>query len=267
MVSQPRPTLFFKVFLELGIQNLIPYLSFDYNSIKHLLTNKENVQYYDKRYPLFFLSGGRSAIDIALENNLLRSVQIMINYIVTYQNDFVYNNLFIHLFVELMNKGVEVTPLLESNIFNYSFDYDEWPSIHHNTEQMLVPYNQSQFHLMFKYPQLFRKLWLEDQDEEIQKMKGGEQGQGQKKTGEIKRKYKVIYHINILPSVKQDQGSLIDEIAISDELDIFKTDCIQDLLLFKWNAFARSVHIYGFYFHFGYVFMLAMYINNTYQQR
>lgn len=75
----------------------------------------------------------RSAIDIALENNLLRSVSTMINYIVEFQNDYVFNNLFIHLFVDLMNRGIKVMPLLESKIFNNSFDYDGWPGIHKNT--------------------------------------------------------------------------------------------------------------------------------------
>ena len=112
-------------------------------SIKHLLDNKENVKYYDQKFPLFYLTDGRSAIDIALENNLLRSVSTMINYIVKYQNDYVFNNLFTHLFVDLMNRGISVKPLLDSNIFNNPFDYDEWPSIHHNTEQMIVPYNDS----------------------------------------------------------------------------------------------------------------------------
>ena len=135
--------LFFKVFLELGIKNMIPYISFDMMSIKHLLDNKENVKFYDQKFPLFYLTDGRSAIDIALENNLLRSVSTMINYIVKYQNDYVFNNLFTHLFVDLMNRGISVRPLLDSNIFNNPFDYDEWPSIHHNTEQMIVPYNDS----------------------------------------------------------------------------------------------------------------------------
>lgn len=132
--AQPTPMLFFKVFLELGIQNMIPYISFDMMSIKHLLENKANVQYYNPKFPLFYLTDGRSAIDIALENNLLRSVTTMIKYIVEYQNDYVFNNLFIHLFVDLMNRGINVTPLLESKIFNNPFDYDEWPSIHQNTD-------------------------------------------------------------------------------------------------------------------------------------
>ena len=45
--QQPSPMLFFKVFLELGIQNMIPFISFDPMSIKHLLDNPENVKAYE----------------------------------------------------------------------------------------------------------------------------------------------------------------------------------------------------------------------------
>lgn len=82
--EQPSPMLFFKVSLELGIQNMIPFISFDQMSIKHLLDNKNNREYYDQKFPLFYSTNGRSAIDIALENNLLRSVTIMMNYVVEY---------------------------------------------------------------------------------------------------------------------------------------------------------------------------------------
>jgi hypothetical protein len=52
----------------------------------------------------------------------------MISYIVKYQNSFVYSHLFKFNLVELLLKEVEMTALLESDIFNYTFDFDEWPS-------------------------------------------------------------------------------------------------------------------------------------------
>ena len=121
---------------------MIPYISFDMRSIKELLDEK-NSSYFNSKFPLFYLTDGRSAIDYALENNLLRSVNIMISYIVKYQDNYVYNNLFVHNFVDMMNRGVSMSPLPNSSIFNHTFDYDEWPSIHSNTEQMLRPYNNS----------------------------------------------------------------------------------------------------------------------------
>lgn len=51
---------------------------------------------------------------------------------------------------------------------------------------------------------------------------------------------------------------------MSNELDIFRTDAVKDLIEFKWKEFAMAVHMSGFYFHFGYIFMLAIYINSTY---
>ena len=56
----------------------------------------------------------------------------------------------------------------------------------------------------------------------------------------------------------------MEGIALSNELDIFRSDCVQDLIEFKWNSFARAVHMSGFYFHFGYIFMQAIFINSTY---
>lgn len=52
----------------------------------------------------------------------------MISYIVKYQNSYVYSHLFKYNLIDLLNKGVEMTPILSSDIFNYTFDFDEWPA-------------------------------------------------------------------------------------------------------------------------------------------
>lgn len=52
--DQPNPTIFFKVFLELGIKSMISYLAFDSRTIKTLLDNKDNYKYFDKEYPVFY---------------------------------------------------------------------------------------------------------------------------------------------------------------------------------------------------------------------
>ena len=59
-------------------------------------------------------------------------------------------------------------------------------------------------------------------------------------------------------------GQLMEAIAVSNELDVFRSDCVQDLIEFKWNMYARAVHMSGFYFHFSYIFMQAIFINSTY---
>lgn len=55
----------------------------------------------------------------------------MIDFIVKYQNSYVYANLFKYNLVSLITTGVDVAGLFESKIMNTVFDYIEWPSTHH----------------------------------------------------------------------------------------------------------------------------------------
>jgi len=76
---------------------------------------------------------------------------MMIDYIITYQNSFVYAHLFEKNLVELMEKGVDMTKLFNSNVCNYDFDFDEWPTTSSDTTKILAPYNGSMFKLRDKY--------------------------------------------------------------------------------------------------------------------
>jgi hypothetical protein len=69
----------------------------------------------------------------------------MINYIVKYQNNYISSNLFTKTLPNLVEKGVSVVSLFNSNVFQYTFDYDEWPGNHSNDEECIRPYNHSIF--------------------------------------------------------------------------------------------------------------------------
>lgn len=126
---------------------MLPYIAFDSKSIRELLSPK-NEKYFDEEFPLFYKNErGRSAIDTALENNQIRSVNLMVDYIVRYQNSYVYAHLFQYNVVELLQKSVRMKDLFESTIFNHTFDFDEWDSTHKNTKKMLRPYNDCIFSL------------------------------------------------------------------------------------------------------------------------
>lgn len=156
--AQPDPKIFFKVFLELGVKSLVPYLAFDTRSMRSLL-GEHNKQHFGDEFPLFYKNEeGRSAIDTALANNQIRSVNLMVDYIVQYQNSFYFAHLFQYNVVELLNKGVAMTRLFRSRIFNHTFDYDEWPSTNHNTNKILAPYNESMFALRHHYAKVFPRV-------------------------------------------------------------------------------------------------------------
>jgi hypothetical protein len=59
--------------------------------------------------------------------------------------------------VELFIKEVDMTALLESEIFNYTFDFDEWPATNSDPHKSMVPYNKSLFKIRNNYSDLFPK--------------------------------------------------------------------------------------------------------------
>lgn len=63
--------------------------------------------------------------------------------------------IFLKNFTLLLEKGIEVAQLLDSDIFEYTFDYDEWPGVHYNEDSFLRPYNESLFYIRFHYKSVF----------------------------------------------------------------------------------------------------------------
>ena len=121
----------------------------------------------------------------------------------------------------MIQKGADLADLFDSKIFNHTFDYDEWPATHHNTSKLLHPYNESYFKLRYKYPNVYKKLFDRDNrmsDEKKERMKP----------------YKIAYQLNILPSMSEADGQLMEALANSEELPMFQTDLVQDLIEYKW---------------------------------
>jgi len=83
------------------------------------------------------------------------------DYIVKYQNNFYSSFLFSKNLHEIINMGVEVTPLLNSKIFQFTLDFDEWPNTHVIKTKYIRPYNGSLFNLRGQYPNIFPEKELQ----------------------------------------------------------------------------------------------------------
>jgi hypothetical protein len=203
----------------------------------------------------------------------VKSVDLMIDYIVTNQNSYVFANLFMNNFVDLLNKGVEMKDLLASKIFNFEFDFDNWPATSNNTKSFLRPYNGSIFNLRHEYQNIFPDLVKEEKQKEkkrnlIKAMKGrrgsvfdvaADVGNAIMKVEED-RQFKIRYQCNLLPSMSEKEGLIITAIANSDELGIFFTDAVKDLITYKWHKFAAATHWVGWLFHMLYIVALQSYV-------
>ena len=96
----------------------------------------------------------------------------------------------------MLKNAIPVKGILESNIFNMTFDFDGWPGNHMNKEEYLRPYNESLFLLRYHYKTVFPESEF---DSEIKI--GGEIDMG--------KVYKIKYQVNLLPQIgeyiKQDE--------------------------------------------------------------
>ena len=102
--------------MELDLATLVSILAFDSSSISALLCDN-NASYFDPKYPIIYKNkipkkhGSdfyyRTAIDNALRNNQVQSVNLMVNYICKYQNNFVSASLFYKQILIMLEKGIE----------------------------------------------------------------------------------------------------------------------------------------------------------------
>jgi hypothetical protein len=191
-------------------------------------------------------------------------VATMINYIVQYQNNYVSSFLFVSNINELLDKGIRVTQLISSSIFRFQFDYDEWASTHTDDTTYHKPFNGSIFELRDMYRNIFWESQFEvvDDDEQI----------------DSRKVYKIKYSINTLTQLGEyctqdaygnkvfaNEGvSLLALCCASNELELFETEQIDELITFKWDAFARDFMLIGCFFHFCYLTIMIIYVNAIY---
>lgn len=58
-------------------------------------------------------------------------------------------------FAVLIMRGVSLSKLVESNVFCYRFEYDQWPNRHDNPEVAQAPFNGSIFDIRYRYKEIF----------------------------------------------------------------------------------------------------------------
>jgi hypothetical protein len=60
--------------------------------------------------------------------------------------------------------------------------------------------------------------------------------------------------------MSEENGQIMNAIASSEELEIFKTELIKDMIDYKWQAFAQNTHRIGALMHCSYIIILMYYI-------
>ena len=189
-----------------------------------------------------------------------------------------------------MEKGIAVSELLNSSIFEHQFEHEEWPGVHPNNSFKIIPYNGSKFQLKNKYKELFHEIESigDDLDNDIEGLMLSDGGQkkpetsamatigkekGKGKTESHRKFYKIKYTLNILPAAtyEGDQVELLDDLMIAfgdtNDLNVFESKVVVDFFEYQWNSYAKHVHYFGFLVHFIYFVLFVFYVNQIYLDR
>ena len=89
--------------------------------------------------------------------------------------------------------GIEVEDLLASKVFQFEFDYDEWPGTHDNDGEYIRPYNESIFNIRQHYKTVFPEDEFEPTTNE----------DGSSKVTDSGKIFKIKYIINLVPFLGQ----------------------------------------------------------------
>ena len=276
--KQPDKSLFFKSFMELDHANLIQILCFDSRIIKKLLNNMneklDQPLFYKMQQNYNGMVEMMTPIDVALESNQMVAINKIIDYCIKYQNQYCFSFLFEERLVEIIEKGIKVAKLFESNIFSFSFELDDWPAIHRDGEAISMPYNGSKFELMGKYRTLFSQLDNDEIEQSPNASYRGDKKSGQERQPRENEKYfKIKYSLNILPAATYRDGEcvgindLLDCLGSTNELEIFDTKIVRDFYEFEWINFAMHIHYLGALLHFIYMITFVVYVNEVYLYR
>lgn len=201
--SQPNTAMFYKSNHDFYASNLVSVLAFISKGVAYLLQDKFS-EHFSEDYPLFYKNkipkrkhncGPSKILDkkkyyycspikIAISQNKIGAVISIIDYIVKYQNSYISSYMFNSILPRLYEKGVEVSKLLCSKVFEYEIELVEWPMNHSSLTECIKPYNKSIFELKHHYGNIFN-------DEEFKLDPDSSK----------KKMYKISYTLTLLPSI------------------------------------------------------------------
>ena len=89
---------------------------------------------------------------------------------------------------KLLEQEVKIEDLLKSEVFSFSFDFDEWPTAHPYNKDDIRAYNFSIFEIRKHYRAVFC-------EPEYEPMSMDEESNSKQKI------YKITYNLNLLPRI------------------------------------------------------------------
>ena len=149
---------------------------------------------------------------------------------------------------------------MSSNVFTHVFNFHSWPQVHSNDVEMLRGYNGCFFDLRYSY----RRIFPEDEFQDIEFNKQLDKTKIQKIQYSVNLLCKIGQFVNKNGEIENDGVKLMELMSESDELCMFTTTSIQNLIQYRWQEYGSQHYTMGMIMHVFYTAILVIYVIEFY---
>ncbi len=176
-------------------------------------------------------------LDIAIRDNNINSVIMIMSILLKYQNNTCFNYLIDPQIITLMEKNIDLKDYFESDLPIHQIKDERFPYLHEDSTSKIIGLNAN-------YPQ------------EILTMYESKIGIHFKEDPEEAKTSIEYFFINLPESMTQNPTELINALVQSGNHDYFESLPIQTIIQFKWEKYTRDFFLKQFYF-----FLIFFFVN------
>eukprot|EP00347_Sterkiella_histriomuscorum_P003632 403363541 len=168
---------------------------------------------------LMLIVNGESALDVAIRSNQIKSVILLLDLIVKFQNNHSFNHLVDKNLLTLIEKQINLAEYFESNLPLIKINHKNFPDLHHDDEEIIVgvPNILHPKQVLDRYYSIFSEVEQNHDHNEDQQ-------------------HPIDYYLVNLPeTLTQEPQMLMQVLSKTDSIELFEYLTIQTIINFKWQ--------------------------------
>ncbi|CDW87439.1 wd-40 repeat protein [Stylonychia lemnae] len=204
-----------------------------------------------KNIPILILPNkyqGKIALDVAIQQSQHKSIAIILDLLIKYQDHVMFNEIVDKHLCKLINLRVDLTDYLQSNMIVYSIIDDGFPQVSQNDQELIVGVQLD--HLKDIHNKSFSEL-IQSQLEN-------------NTSGQILSIEYLL--LNLQKTLSQNPKNLMISLSKSDANEYFENTVIQTIINFKWQTYSKGYYEFKFYIFMEFVlfFIFEIFYSNYY---
>eukprot|EP00347_Sterkiella_histriomuscorum_P005927 403354731 len=175
---------------------------------------------------LMLISNQKSPLDIAINANDIKSVILLLEIIVKFQNNHVFNYLVDKNLISLIEMQVNLDDYFESHLPMIKLLNQNYPDLHIDDQELIVavPQIKNPKEILNKYDQILGNLLQKEQPiHENEKLTPIE-----------------YFLINLPETLTKEPREFMQVLSQSENLEVFEYLAVQIIIDFKWNQYTKS---------------------------